>query len=90
MGDRLRAARTVAGITTREVAAATGRSKTAVEAWERHGYLPPPPARAVLAEMYRYPESVLFAEYAAHIDAALALLPARDDAPKTRKRTAVA
>ncbi|HEY2300796.1 MAG TPA: helix-turn-helix transcriptional regulator [Acidimicrobiales bacterium] len=73
MGDRLRAARHVADLTLRQVATATAVSVNAVDQWE-HGALPGPELRAVLAELYGQPETVLFAEHETKMEAARALL----------------
>jgi transcriptional regulator with XRE-family HTH domain len=73
MGDRLRAARHVAGLTLREVADTAGVSVNAVEQWE-HGSLPQPTLRAGLAQLYGQPEELLFAEHETKMEAARALL----------------
>jgi|HubBroStandDraft_6_1064221.scaffolds.fasta_scaffold238169_3 transcriptional regulator with XRE-family HTH domain len=76
MGARLKAARDVAGLGVREVTFRLGVSSTnTVKGWE-NGSLPSEELRAEVAELYGRPERVLFAEYYAHIDAALALLEA--------------
>jgi transcriptional regulator with XRE-family HTH domain len=73
MGERLQAARWVAGLSGRSVAATLGVSPPAVAQWER-GTLPGADHRAALAKLYDVDEAVLFAEYEAHLDAARALL----------------
>ncbi|HEY2300334.1 MAG TPA: helix-turn-helix transcriptional regulator [Acidimicrobiales bacterium] len=74
MGERLHAARKLAGLTLREVAATAGVSTNTVDSWE-HGSLPSLPAmRALLAELYGQPQEVLFAEHETKMEAARALL----------------
>ena len=73
LGPRLRAARDLAGMTLRGVAAELGVSVNSVVQWE-HGTLPVEDNRAKLAALYGRDEDVLFAEVAARMDAARALL----------------
>jgi transcriptional regulator with XRE-family HTH domain len=63
MGDRLRAARVSRDLAQREVARHTGKSRNAVAAWERVGYVPDASTRAILADLYGMAETRLFAEY---------------------------
>jgi transcriptional regulator with XRE-family HTH domain len=72
-GDRLKAARDVAGLTMRGVAYKLGVSVNAVTEYE-HGSTPPAERRAILADLYGIDEEVLFCEWHARMDAARALL----------------
>ena len=73
MGERLRAARDVSGLSLRQIADATGVSFTTVPEWE-HGSLPRPDIRARLADLYDVDEDILFAEYESRVAAAKALI----------------
>jgi transcriptional regulator with XRE-family HTH domain len=73
MGERLGAARLVAGLTIRQVATDIGVNHNSVEAWER-GSVPAEEIRAQLAALYEVDEDVLFAEVAARLGAARDLL----------------
>lgn len=73
LGERLRAARYVAGLTIAEVAVRTNVSSNSVMSWE-HGSVPQPKTRAELAAVYGVPEEVLFAEVEAKSEAARRLL----------------
>lgn len=75
MGTRLRAARDVNGFGVREVACRMSVSTSTVNGWEQ-GALPGEELRAQVATLYGRPETLLFAEYYAHIEAARALLEA--------------
>jgi hypothetical protein len=56
------------------VATEVGRAWSTVQGYERDGWVPDDATRAALARLYDLPESVLFAEYAAHVAADRALL----------------
>jgi transcriptional regulator with XRE-family HTH domain len=73
MGERVRAARSVSGLTLRDVAADLGVSTNSVSQWE-HGALPSPAKRAELAHLYDVAEARLFAEYFALVEEARAIL----------------
>lgn len=73
MGERLKIARSLAGLSVRGVAAALPCSKTSVVDWE-HGVLPDAPTRARLAELYGVDEERLFAEEHARVAAQRDLL----------------
>lgn len=73
MGDRLRAARFVTGLTELETAGAVKASRNSVIAWE-HGSLPGEVYRLALAELYGVDERLLFAEYYTKVDQARSLL----------------
>ncbi len=66
MGERVRAARHLSGLTLRQVADKTGVTTNAVVSWEQ-GTLPRPELRATVADLYQLPEVKLFAEYFAHL-----------------------
>ncbi|MBO0863488.1 MAG: helix-turn-helix transcriptional regulator [Mycobacterium sp.] len=82
MAKRLKAARYMAELTMREAASRLGVNLTSITQWES-GTLPVPKSRQRLAELYGVAETTLFAEVAAHIEAAKALLAA-DEAPIER------
>jgi transcriptional regulator with XRE-family HTH domain len=73
LGPRLRAARHLANKTLRGVADELDVNVNSVVQWE-HGTLPGEENRAKLAALYGVDEDVLFAELAARLDAARALL----------------
>jgi transcriptional regulator with XRE-family HTH domain len=72
-GERLAAARQVAGETIRSAAEAVGVNVNSVVQWE-HGSLPTAENRAKLAALYGVAEATLFAEYEARLTAARALI----------------
>lgn len=72
-GDRMRAARELAGLSLPKVAAATNVSVNAVVQWE-HGSTPNDAIRPVIAELYGVDEDVLFQELEAHMAANRALV----------------
>jgi transcriptional regulator with XRE-family HTH domain len=73
LGERLRAARYLAGYTMRAVADSLGVHVQSVVQWE-HGAVPAPDNRAKLAALYGVAEDTLFAEVAAYAAAARELL----------------
>lgn len=73
MAERLEAARYMAGLSIRGVAAELGVHTASVTQWES-GSVPVPETRARLAELYGIEEDVLFPELAARRKAAEALL----------------
>ena len=75
MGDRVRAARCVAGLTIRDIGTDLGVTPNSVSQWE-HGSLPGAIHRAKLAKLLGFPETKLFAEHHAMITKARALIEA--------------
>jgi transcriptional regulator with XRE-family HTH domain len=72
-GNRMRAARELAGLSMNSVARSTGVAVNAVAQWE-HGSTPNDALRPVLADLYEVEEDLLFRELAAHVAANRALL----------------
>lgn len=72
MGDRVKAARVVAGLTQKQVADKMHRSRHAVIEWE-HGVLPDPDTRSALAHLYDADEARLWQEEHARLDGLRAL-----------------
>ncbi|HWC39643.1 MAG TPA: helix-turn-helix transcriptional regulator [Acidimicrobiales bacterium] len=75
-GQRMRAARELAGLSMTKVADETGVAINAVTQWEKTGATPGIALRPVLAELYGVEEDLLFREYAAHMAANRKLLSA--------------
>lgn len=73
MGERLRAARDLSGLSLRQIADAIGVSFSSVQEWER-GSLPGAEIRSRLAELYAVDGDILFAEFEARVAAAKALI----------------
>jgi transcriptional regulator with XRE-family HTH domain len=74
IAKRLAAARWVAKLSLRDVAAQIGVSVNSITSWEKGAMLPRPEHRERLAALYGLPEAQLFAEYEAHLEGARDLL----------------
>lgn len=68
MGDRLKAARNLAGYSARSAALEVPCSTTSIVEWEAGRVLPRPETRARLAELYGVDEARLFAEELARVE----------------------